>query len=182
MIPFWVFGTAAATGIVVASFRAFCSQRRIAEKIELELQKKHSQVNILTERIKTLADEEAKAITAEKVKNGKRRILAKCLQDLDSRIAKVGKIHYFAYDEDVKAKECSDTDAVINHIVSVLDAFFDSFAATRFAGIKASPISYGPNVPDALTDQHADLLSHLSYLENHKADLIEIEKTIENKG
>src|ERR1039457_4253409 len=39
MIPFWVFETAAATGLIVASFRAFCDQRRNVEAKELELQK-----------------------------------------------------------------------------------------------------------------------------------------------
>jgi hypothetical protein len=39
MIPFWVYETAAAAGLVVASFRAFCDQRRIAEAKTLELQK-----------------------------------------------------------------------------------------------------------------------------------------------
>jgi hypothetical protein len=38
VIPFWVFGTAAATGLIAASFRAFCDQRRIAEANNLELQ------------------------------------------------------------------------------------------------------------------------------------------------
>jgi hypothetical protein len=47
MIPFWVYETAVATGLVVASFRAYCGQRRIAEEANKKSEKQEEQIRAL---------------------------------------------------------------------------------------------------------------------------------------
>jgi hypothetical protein len=149
----------------------------VAEKTEMEIAHNEEKRRLRAE-IKKLSDEEAKAIAAERVKNGKKRLLANLLSQLDAQILKVNDISFYSYDGDTKKKACQDTDVLIEKIADILDTVLDDpFAAARFRGVRASHISFGANVPDIHAEMHREWLSLLSYLENHKQNLVECGKT-----
>jgi hypothetical protein len=138
----------------------------------------HREIERLEEQIKRLTDEEAKVAEAEKLKKGKRQMIANCIIDLENRITEVQKIGGYAYHGEVKKKACEETDVIIDRMVKLLDAFFDPLVSTRFAYIRASAISYPTDIPDEYMQRRGDLASHISYLENHKADILKLGETI----
>lgn len=89
MIPFWVYETAVATGLVVASFRAFCDQRRIVEAKEEELKKvtvKHAEEKrVLEEKIQSLIQEKNSAAEEAERKRKMKDVFTTCFVELGIR-------------------------------------------------------------------------------------------------
>jgi len=68
----------------------------------------HREIERLEEQIKGLPMRRLRSPKAEKLKKGKRQMIANCIIDLENRITEVQKIGGYAYHGEVKKKACEE--------------------------------------------------------------------------
>jgi hypothetical protein len=181
-MSFWL--TYAIPGVLLILFLAYHVARapyeiykEQYEKHESDIAEKNMQIGSLEEKLKEISNEGAKEDRKEALKQWKKKLLADLLLKLEARIFEIKAIGYSDFDSTRIVIANTDTTAVIENIAEELMKL-DSFAAARFKTIRESEVKTPSFIPDMLIDNHYQWASHISYLENHKSDLIEFAKTL----
>ncbi len=199
MIPFWVYETAVATGLVVASFRAFCDQRRIVEK-EIEksasmertfkdvhdrIEAAHAGIEAANKSHIELLEVQIQTLQARLEENGRRKKIKDALAGwritIQNLTSQLHDIFYYSYRDETRQNFERDYLDMLNTAHSFLDKFVGRSEATTFVDAERVPKVELPPSNDMFRDRQiakAFMLNRLKY----NAELLEkIEEKLDSK-
>jgi len=194
VIPFWVFGTAAAGGLVVASFRAFCDQRRIAEQEIAKSAALKKAFTELTERNEAaqnshiaLLENQVQTLQAQLDDRAKRKSIKDSLAGFRITIQNLtGQIHdisFYQYHDEIRQNFERDYLQMQNSAYSFLNNRIGRSEATTFIDAERIPkVQSVPNhVPDAFKDIWAEKYFMLNRLKYGAEQLEKAEEKLDSK-
>ena len=147
MIPGWILWAIAFSGVVMAAFRTWRDQKRLAEEAEAKLQKAvttHAEERrVLEEEIRALSNAKEKEEKAAFIKRATKEIMANQLANLEVRIREICRMSGIGYKNSKKDGQDVATNELLNNISSFLREHVSPDSAVLFTsrtGVKYTPV------------------------------------------